>query len=112
MRVQFKSEGGFAYLPGLNQPVTFDTGELSPEEGRELEQMTEAAGFFELPASSGPSRGGADFLNYTISISSSERSHTVRIAEPVEDPQLRALVDYLEEKTRELRASSRARGSS
>lgn len=112
MRVRFKTEGGFAYLPGLNQPVTIDTSELSLEEAGKLERLVEAAEFFELPATSEPPRGGADFRTYTISVSSSGRSHTVRTVEPVEDHHLQALIDYLNEKARELRAASRARGSS
>ena len=106
MRVQFKSEGGFAYLPGLSQPVTIDTDEFSPEEAGKLERLVEAAGFFELPATSEPPRGGADFRSYTISISYSGRSNKVRIVEPVDDPQLQALLDYLSEKARESRAGS------
>jgi hypothetical protein len=27
MRIQFKTEGGFAYIPGLNKPVTIDLDE-------------------------------------------------------------------------------------
>jgi hypothetical protein len=111
VRVQFKSEGGFAYLPGLSQPVTIDTDEFSPEEAGKLEHLVETAGFFGLPATSEPPRGGADLRSYTISISSSGRSHTVRIVEPVENPQLQALVDYLAEKARESRARSRPSGS-
>ena len=111
MRVQFKTEGGFAYLPGLSQPVKIDIDGLSLEEAGKLERLVEAAGFFDLPATSEPPRGGADFRSYTISISSSSRSHTVRIVEPVENPQLQALVDYLSEKARESRAGPRSRGS-
>ena len=112
MRVEFKTEGGFAYLPGLSQPVTIDTDGLPPGEAGKLERLVEAAGFFELPATSEPPRGGADFRSYTVSVSSSGRSHTVRIAEPVENPQLQALLDYLGERARELRARARSRGSS
>jgi len=112
MRVQFKTDGGFAYLPGLSKPVTIDTDGLTPEEAGKLERLVEAAGFFELPATSDPPRGGADLRTYTISVTSSGRGHTVRIVEPVENPQLQALVDYLSEKARELRAGSRSRGSS
>jgi hypothetical protein len=112
MHVQFKTEGGFAYLPGLSKPVTIDTDGLSPEEAGKLERLVEAAGFFDLPTTSDQPRGGADVRSYTISISSSGRGHTVRIVEPVENPQLQALVDYLSEKARESRAGSRSRGSS
>jgi hypothetical protein len=111
MRVQFKTEGGFAYLPGLSQPVTIETAGLTPEEAGKLERLVEAAGFFELPATSDQPRGGADFRTYTISISSSGCGHTVRVVEPVENPQLQELVDYLSEKARDLRAGPRSRGS-
>lgn len=112
MRVQFKSEGGFAYLPGLNRPFTVDTGELSPEEAGKLERLVEEAEFFELPPASEPPRGGADLRSYSISVSSSARSHTVRTTEPIENPRLRALIDHLEEKARESRAAPRDLGSS
>jgi hypothetical protein len=112
VRIQFKSESGFAHLPGLSQPVTIDTDGLSPEEAGKLERLVEAAGFFGLPATPEPPRGGADLRSYTISISSSGRSHTARIVEPIDNPQLQALVDYLGEKARESRAGSRSRDSS
>lgn len=112
MRIQFKTEGGFAYFPGLNQPITLDTGELSAQEAGELERLIEAAGFFDLPAASAPRRVVADGRRYAISISSPERNHTARLAEPIEDPDTQALVNYLRAKTRELRGASRARGTS
>jgi len=111
MRVQLKTEGGLVYLPGLSKPVTIDTDGLSPEEAGKLERLVEAAGFFELPATSDPTHGGADVRTYTISISSSGRGHTVRIVEPVENPQLQALVDYLNEKARDSHAGPRSSGS-
>jgi len=48
VRVEFKTEGGFAYLPGLSQPVIIDTDGLSPKEAGKLERLVEAAGFFGL----------------------------------------------------------------
>jgi hypothetical protein len=100
MRVQFKTEGGFVYLPGRDAPVTIDTDDLPTEEASELERLIEAAGFFDLPETSEPPRGAADYLRYTISVTSPEHSHTVRLTDPIEDPDLQALVEYLEEKAR------------
>jgi hypothetical protein len=45
MRIRFKTEGGFAYFPGLSKPVTIDTDELPAEEAKELERLIEAADF-------------------------------------------------------------------
>jgi hypothetical protein len=98
MRIEFKTEGGIAYLPGLSKPVTIDTNELPVAEANELEQLIEAAGFFELPATSVPPRGAADHQQYTISVSAPGCSHTARLTDPIEDPHVRELIHYLRAK--------------
>jgi hypothetical protein len=105
MRIQYKVDGGFAYFPGLHQPITVDTDELPTEQAGKLERLIETAGFFDLPAVSPPPRGAADYLQYTISVTAPSRKHTVRLTDPIRDPHVRALVDYLEEKARESRAA-------
>ena len=105
MRVEFKTDGGFAYLPGLNQPFIIDTGELSAREVGELERLMDAARFFDLSETTEPRRATADTRRYTISVSSPERSHTVHLEEPIEDANVQALVDYLRAKTRMLRGA-------
>ena len=100
MRVRFKVDGGFVYLPAQREPVTIDTEDLPAKEADELKRLIEAAGFFDLPEISAPSRGAADYLRYTISVSSPEHSHTVTLNDPIEDPAVQALVEYLEAKTR------------
>jgi len=104
MRVEFKTDGGFAYLPGLNQPFIIDTGELSTQEADELERLIEVARFFDLPETPASRRGTADGRRYIISISSPERSHAVHLEEPIEDANVQALVDFLRAKTRMLRS--------
>jgi hypothetical protein len=74
---------------------------LPAEEAKELQRLIEAAGFFELPESSPPPRGAADYLRYTISVTTPEHSHTVHLSDPIEDPDIQALVEYLEAKARE-----------
>ena len=101
MRVRFKIDGGFVYLPARSEPTTIDTDELSEEEAKELERLIEAAGFFQLPETSSPPRGAADYRRYTISVTIPERGHTVQLTDPIEDPHLLALVEYLEAKARE-----------
>jgi hypothetical protein len=99
MRVRFKMDGGFVYLPARSEPTTIDTEELPEEEAKELVRLIEAAGFFELPETSSPPRGAADYLRYTISATTPEHSHTVQLTDPIEDPHVRALVEYLETQT-------------
>ena len=105
MRIQFKTEGGIAYFPGLSKPVVIDTDELPTEEASELERLIETAGFFTLPAVIAPPRGAADYRRYTISVTAPGHSHTVQLTDPVEDPHLQALLGYLKAKARELRAA-------
>lgn len=104
MRIQFKTEGGIAYFPGLSKPATIDTNELPAKEANELEQLIEAADFFDLLADFAPPRG-ADYRQYTISVTALGHTHTTRLVDPIEDPNVQALVDYLEVKARELRMS-------
>ena len=99
MRVRFKMDGGFVYLPARSKPTTIDTEDLPAEEAEELVRLIEAAGFFELPETSSPPGGAADYLRYTISATTPEHSHTVHLTDPIEDPHLQALVEYLETQT-------------
>jgi hypothetical protein len=112
MRIEFKTAGGIAHLPGLSEPVTIDTDELPAEEANELERLIEVSGFFELPATSVPSPGAADYQQYTISVSSPGRSHEARLTDPIEDPRVRELVNHLRTKMIEVRLASRRRDTS
>jgi hypothetical protein len=95
MRVELRTDGGLVYVPTRSEPVTIDTDDLPAAEANELERLIDAARFFDLPETSAPSRG-ADYLRYTISVTSPERSHTVVLTDPIEDPHIQALVEYLE----------------
>jgi len=109
VRVQFKTEGGVAVFPGLSKPVLIDSDELPATEADELKRLIDEAGFFEQPAMAGkPSRGAADYRQYTITIDDGERCHTVQVVDPITDPGLQALVEFLNAKTKALRAAARA----
>jgi hypothetical protein len=100
MRIQFKTEGGFAYIPGLNKPVTIDLDELPEQEADELQQLLQTARFFELPQRLGmPSPKAADMQQYKITVERQEGSHTVQLSDMSDDPHLRKLVDVLKAKT-------------
>lgn len=97
MRIQFKTEGGIAYFPGLSKPVTFDLDELPKEQARELKRRLDAADFAKLPATVGtPARGAADYRQYTLTVENGRR-RTVRVIEPIQNAPVAALIEYLEE---------------
>ncbi len=110
MRVQFQTEGGIAHFPGLSKPVTIDDAQLAQQDAAELHRLLGAARFFDLPAATRtrasaatPARGAADYRQYTISVEDGDRRHTIRLADPIEDPDLQALVDYLSRQATQIR---------
>jgi hypothetical protein len=105
VRIQFEMEGGLAYFPGLSKPVTLDSQQMPEEEAARWARLVQAAHFFDRPAVVGaPRPGAADYRRYTITVEEGGRHHTVQLTDPVQDPDLKALLDAL--KT----AAARGRG--
>lgn len=111
MLIQFQSEGGVAYFPGLSQPVTVDTGQLPADQAAAVEGLVHTARFFDRSAQqrSAPP-GAADYRQYTITVDDGGRRHTIRVDEPVDDPDLQRLVEYLTSQARASRAARRGAG--
>jgi hypothetical protein len=103
MRITFQRDGGIAFFPGLSKPVTIDSNDLSSDEQAEIEQLVRQAAFFRRPEQVGTlSRGAADFINYTVTVDDGEKSHTIRIVEPVQDVRLQELIAFLQAKARDM----------
>ena len=96
MRIQLKIEGGVAYFPGLNKPRVIDSADLPAAEAKHLRQLVDAAGIFEQSAGS-PTlpKGAADYRQYTITVEDGRRQRTIRLADPIANPDIEALVEYL-----------------
>jgi hypothetical protein len=104
MRVEVKTEGGLAYLPGLSKPLILDTDNLTRAEAQELEELVEAADFFNLPSNlNKPSPGAADYQRYTITIDDGDQSHTVEATDLSEAEEVYDLVRFVREKARAAR---------
>jgi hypothetical protein len=96
MKIQFTMDGGFAYFPGLSQPVDIDVASLPTDEATKLTELIHAAQFFALPAQVGTAPpGAADLRTYTITVDENGTSHTVKVSDPISDPTLQELVDHL-----------------
>ena len=96
MRIQFKMEGGIASFPGLSKPITIDSDQLPQQESDELKRLVNATHFFDLPTTmSSLSPGAADYRQYTITLEDDGKQHTVHLTDPIEDPNLQALLTYL-----------------
>ena len=104
MLVQFITEGGIAYFPGLSKPILIDAQKLPPKDAAELQRLVEAAHFFELPVKgSPPPQGAADYYTYTITIEEKGLKHTIHVNELVKDPHLQSLLTFLKAKADEIR---------
>lgn len=73
MRIYFERTGGFM---GLSLQTAVDTAALSEEDAHHLQQMIDATEFFELPEEL-DGTGGTDAFNYTLTVETEERRHTI-----------------------------------
>ncbi len=97
MRIQLKISGGVAYFPGLSQPITIDSDALPQQEAEELKRLVDEANFFALPpAVNVPAPGAADYRQYSITVDDEKRHHIIQATDPITDPHLQALLDYLQ----------------
>ena len=94
MRIEFERTGGFM---GLRMAASFDTAELPQEDVEKLQDLLDAAKFFELPAvmPPPPASAGADNFQYRVSVERDDLTHTVQMGDmsaPLEmQPLLRKL---------------------
>jgi hypothetical protein len=109
MRVEFSVEGGIAFFPGLSKPVEVDVDKLDEDEARRLQQLVEAAHFFDLPvAAQAPVHGAADRQYSVLTIDDGIRKHTVRVTEPIEDSALDELFHTVRKLVKAGRTAKRA----
>jgi hypothetical protein len=92
MHIHFERTGGFA---GMRKVVSLDTESLLPEEGKTLQEMINAAGFFDLPAKFSAPKKGADYFQYSITVELEGKKHSVQVAETAVPDNLRPLIQYL-----------------
>jgi len=96
MEITIEVSGGFATFPRLNAPITIDTEKIAAPVADELKSALKKARFFDLPTSIGAEvPGSADIMTYTITARDENRSHTVRIIDPIIDPSVQHLVEQI-----------------
>lgn len=96
MKINFKIDGGFAYMPALRKPLTIDTAQIDPQEANQLESLVRESRFFDQPAQSGTvTKGAADYMTYVITVDDGPRFHTIQLTDPVTDVNLQRLVSHL-----------------
>lgn len=98
MRIELVQSGGIAYFPGLSRPLVLELDRLDPAAARVLVSRIEAADFFHLPARVGKApAGAADCQSYRLTLEHAGRRHSVQALIPVQHPELRALIEAIEQ---------------
>ena len=104
MRITFKTQGGFAYFPGLAKPFVFDTSDLRKNEVKTLQNLIDKAEFFALPTTIGKVRAGAaDMQQQTMTIEDGNKAHTVKLVSEAA-PEVQALFEGVQNLVTKLRA--------
>lgn len=78
MRIHFERTGGFA---GMRMVATIDTESLSPDKARDLQELVDTSGFFDLPAGTSTGMSGADRFHYRLTVETEGREHTVQVGD-------------------------------
>ncbi len=93
MKIHFERSGGFTGIPVI---VEIDSQSLAEDEVQQLQDLIQAARFFELPAHPPePSAAGADQFQYKITIEDGGQSHTIETTDGAAPDELRPLLRHL-----------------
>ncbi len=92
MKIEFERSGGFG---GLRTAVSLNTASLAADKAQQLQDMVEAAAFFDLPTSLTDSAAGADQFHYRLTIASQEREHSVEMTDAAAPEAIRPLLREL-----------------
>ncbi len=92
MLIRLERTGGFA---GLRRTVTLNTDILPSEEALKLQEIIDAAGFFDLPEKFPLPARGADYFVYRLTVEKDGKKHIVEVSEPAVPAELRPLLQSL-----------------
>jgi hypothetical protein len=93
VRVRFQNSDGLVFLSRVRPPVTLDAAALGETDRVALEQLVRAARFFDLPEQIPANLSGGP--SWQITIEDCGRQHSVKVAQPVQGPAMRRLIERL-----------------
>lgn len=92
MKIRFERTGGFV---GMRMTAILDTDSMPPDEARNLHEVVNSAGFFELPEFSPAPKRGADYFQYKLTVETEGRQHTIEMSDESVPGALRPLLELL-----------------
>lgn len=92
MEISLERTGGFA---GISRTQTVDIATTSPEIGQQLVTLLTEIDFFNLPIYIQSPSPRPDRFYYSLTVEENGKKHTVSFAETAVSPQLKAILDLL-----------------
>lgn len=99
MHVRLMISGGLVYSAGIAHPLTLDSNRMSSSEEARLRQLVADAHFWTLPAKDPAKAPPVDIRSYDLTIEEAGKTQSVRLIDPVEEPHLHALLEFIKERT-------------
>jgi hypothetical protein len=95
MRVELSIEGGFAYFPGLAQPIVVEATQLSAADATELRRLCGAALAAGGKARMSPLASFPDARRYQLAIDVDGVTHELTVADPISPQAVADLIEFV-----------------
>jgi len=96
MKIYFEESGGLA---GIAYDISIDSNLLDPQEASRLQRLVDNSNFFNLPSEPAAPLRGADYLEYKITIETSDnKKHSIKTTDLTLPPNVGPLIRYLRRK--------------
>ncbi len=99
MHVRLMISGGLVYSAGIAHPLVLDTERLPDFEAERLRALVNDAHFFQLPPKDPALPPRPDTRSYDLTIEDRGKTQSVRLIDPVEEPHLHALLEFIKQRT-------------
>ena len=99
MHVKLMISGGLVYSGGIANPLVLDTELLPSPDAERLQRLVKDAHFFHLPPKDPAVMPRADTRSYDLTIEDQGKTQSVRLIDPVEEPRLHALLEFIKQRT-------------
>jgi hypothetical protein len=99
MHVRLMISGGLVYSAGIAHPLTLDSERLTSTDEALLRRLLDDAHFWKLPPKDPAAAPPVDIRSYDLTIEESGKTQSVRLIDPVEEPRLHALLEFIKQRT-------------
>lgn len=100
MKVMLRTEGGLAYFPGTTKSHVLDSTSLPPQEVKELQRLLDKVRVFDHSRPLKHTCSGADQMHYTLTVDDGANHYSLQVCDPVQDPQIKALLSFVKDRLR------------